>query len=327
VATTRNFTGNGWLPMDATTLSGPNAHVYLDLVDDNTPTAGDEVPPSSRAAWSYPLTTFASVFTCPAPSLFPCTWDSFTASSWQANQKQAATQAFHFVNTFHDHLAAAPISFTAANGAFEGADAVQVEVLDGANTDSGFPDGSHFNDSRIVVAADGLAPRMELRLYTGYRPDGGDVNGADDASLVYRLYAEGMADRLVTDGSGNPALGGIQGRAMREGLGDWYAMDFLVARQFDADTATVGDVNPEYYLAGGPGARPARIDVVPHRGRRHRLCEGEDPAQEAGEAGPGGPDQSDRHRAARRELGDEERQAGREVAFSCRSRPPRPGRP
>ena len=44
-----------------------------------------------------------------------------------ANRNQAATQLFYFVNTFHDHLAAAPIGFTHAARNFELNDA------DGAN--------------------------------------------------------------------------------------------------------------------------------------------------------------------------------------------------
>jgi hypothetical protein len=263
VAVSRDFLARGWLTAGATTLNGPNAHVYLDPLDDNTPSAGDEVPPSSGSNWNYSLARFkdGSVFdNC--SYTWPCSWDSSTANSWSTNAKQAATQAFYFVNTFHDFLAAPPISFTPAKGNFESAngDPVQVQVLDGANTAGGYPDSNHFNASRMLTPADGSPPRMELRLYSGYGPDGGDVDGADDASLVYRLYAEGMADRLVTDAQGSPALTGIQGEAIRDGVGDWYAMDYLVGQGYDADNAQVGDVNPEFYLGGGAGVRTQPLD-------------------------------------------------------------------
>jgi hypothetical protein len=283
VGTSRDFTAKGWLAADATTLSGPNAHAYLDLIDDNTPSAGDEVPPSSGSSWNYPLTRFNDdSFFVNCSVNFPCSWDSFTANSWQTNARQAAAQAFFFVNTFHDYLAQAPISFTPAKGSFEvqGGDPVQVQVLDGVNTAGGFPDSQHFNFYRMTTGPDGTAPRMELGLLSGYGPDGGDVDSADDASVVFQLYAEGMVDRLVTDGAGAPALTGVQGRAIKQGLGDWYAMDYLVNHGYDADNAEIGDVNPEYYVAGGPGARSQPMDCP--------VSFTSDPCQNFNGAGSGG---------------------------------------
>ncbi len=52
--------------------------------------------------------------------------------TWNTNRAQDAVQAFYFVNRFRDHLAAGPISFSAANGAFEGADRLLVNTDDGA---------------------------------------------------------------------------------------------------------------------------------------------------------------------------------------------------
>ena len=102
VAITRDFGAKGWLS-STTSLNGPNAHVYLDALDDNTPAAPDEVPPSSGTSWSYPLTRFNDgSFVTNCSETFPCSWDSSTANSWQTNARQSATQAFFFVNTFHD---------------------------------------------------------------------------------------------------------------------------------------------------------------------------------------------------------------------------------
>jgi hypothetical protein len=127
-----------------------------------------------------------------------------------------------------------------------------VEVLDGASV-------GHLNTAQMTTPPDGTSPRMELSLYAGFGSNGGDADSADDASLVYALYAKGMADRLVTDGSGQAALAGDQGQALRNGWGDWYAMDFLISEGFDADTASV-DVIPQEYLSGGGGARTQPLD-------------------------------------------------------------------
>jgi extracellular elastinolytic metalloproteinase len=269
VATSRDFTAKGWLASNATTLSGNNSHTYFDLLDDNTPAAGDEVPPSSGSNWNYPLTAFDG-FSCIDTTNFPCSWDSWTANSWQTNMKQNATQIFYFVNNFHDYLKNTPaIAFTEAAGNFQvtnstgqgaGGDAVQAQVLDGANTDNGFPDSNHFNNANMGTRADGTPPRMQMYLMSGMGPSGGDVNSGDDASVIYHEYTHGLSSRLVTDNDGNPALNAQQSGSMGEGWSDWYAMDFLVNHGYDADNAEVGDVNTAFYVAGGPGFRSQPLD-------------------------------------------------------------------
>ena len=270
-ATSRDFTANGWLASNATTLSGNNAHTYFDLLDDNTPAAGDEVPPSSGSNWNYTLSRFNDdSFFINCSINFPCSWDSGVANSWQANMRQNATQIFYFVNNFHDYLKNTPaIAFTEAAGNFQvtnstgqgaGGDAVQAQVLDGANTASGFPDNDHFNNANMGTRADGLPPRMQMYLMSGMGPNGGDVNSGDDASVIYHEYTHGLSSRLVTDNDGNPALGAQQSGSMGEGWSDWYAMDFLVNHGYDQDNAEIGDVNTAFYVAGGVGFRTQPLD-------------------------------------------------------------------
>src|SRR5262245_42299722 len=92
-AVSRDFTSQGWLVANATTLSGPYAHAYLDLLDDDSPAAGDEIAPSSGNTWNYPLTRFNDgSFFVNCSANFPCSWDSFTANSWLTNAAQSATQ-------------------------------------------------------------------------------------------------------------------------------------------------------------------------------------------------------------------------------------------
>jgi hypothetical protein len=69
-----------------------------------------------------------------------------------------------------------------------------------------------------------------------------DVNGADDALIVYHEYTHGMTNRLVTDAAGVPAMNGVQAGAMDEGLADFYALDYLVSHGLETDTAAPGQL-------------------------------------------------------------------------------------
>ncbi len=159
--------------VNGTKLAGNNAHVYKDVADDNAPVAGDEVPSSSGVTWNYPATLDGSDFFNNCDQQWKCTWDSSTAFSWQANIKQNATQVYYYINQFHDHLKASPIGFNNAAGNFEvadpgagiGHDAVQGQVDDGANTDSGFPDQDHIVNANMSTAQDGIPPRMQMYLF------------------------------------------------------------------------------------------------------------------------------------------------------------------
>ena len=93
---------------------------------------------------------------------------------------------------------------------------------------------------------------MQLFLYADRappvtRPDG---NAGDDASVVYHEYTHGLSARTVTDSSGSSALDRDQAAAMAEAWSDWYALDYLVARGHQADTAADGEVQLGRYLSG-----------------------------------------------------------------------------
>src|SRR5581483_11785189 len=153
---TVDLTQNGWSSGAATTLTGPNVHVYSDVNDSNDAQPSEETVPGS-----YTMTTFTPT----ACAVYPCTWDPETANSWQTNKDQSAVQLFYFINTFHDHLAAAPIGFTAAAGNFEGDDPVLGENLDGADTAAGLPDGVHIDNANFATPPDGQSGRMQMFLW------------------------------------------------------------------------------------------------------------------------------------------------------------------
>jgi extracellular elastinolytic metalloproteinase len=271
---TKTFPGGGgdpWLTGAFNELRGNNVWAYSDVEDDvytgplagepfPSPGAADSVPPSAGAAWSYPVAvnTAASPHSCPSTG---CTWDDYLASSafsWDMNREQAATQAFYLANNFHDHLRDAPgIAFDEASGNMEAihtggapgaGDELHVQVMDGANTDllfPGFPDAAHTNNADMLPLPDGQSPRMQLYLFSDYPNDPAvinDVNGTDDADIVYHEYTHAMTNRLVTDAAGFGALNQPQAFAMDEAWADWYATDYLVGQGFRTDTAAPGEL-------------------------------------------------------------------------------------
>jgi extracellular elastinolytic metalloproteinase len=259
---------------DPTTLAGNNAHVYSDDDDgtyvvqndgtapqDREPAPGDEIPRKNDTDdWSYPQDhrpwdpDFPDE-TCPTAG---CSWNGWDYQDppfsfpWQVNREQAGTNLFYLVNNFHDWLRDADgIDFTETQGNFEGdgpgGDRLVAQVDDGADTDPDFPGVpacNRLNNANMTTLPDDHSPKMQMYLFSSVCGDDGvnDVNGADDAAIVYHEYTHGLSGRLVVGADGYEELGGPQSGAMGEAWSDWYAMDYLNAHGFQPDTATPGDV-------------------------------------------------------------------------------------
>jgi hypothetical protein len=253
-----NFVTQGWLTAGTGTLDGPFAHVFEDANDDDTESAGDQIP-SDTAGSSF--TTFPGA-TC--STTYPCSWDPGTPNSWQANVDQNGAQAFYFINTFHDWLAnpANNVGFNAAAGNFEGADAVNGETMDGANTSAGLPDANHLDNSNFLTMPVGQPSTMQMYLFepvTGFNAT--DGNGGDEADVVYHEYTHGLSGRTITTSDGFEAVDGVQAGAMGEAWSDWYAMDYLVSNRIVTDTAAP-DIRVGEYLTGGQGIRTEPMDCL-----------------------------------------------------------------
>ena len=242
-----------------TRLRGNFAWTYADenATDDTSdtpnPGGGQQIPPSSGAGtpaadWTYPPTTEGANGeagrSCPSSG---CTWNLapvFPGSvfplvnSHQINRNQVGTQTHYYVSRFHDHLLAAPISFDAASGNFEGVDRVHAQINDGAGTG---PVPAFRNNASMFTPADGSPPIMEMFLFGGSGAH--DVNGGDDAQVVLHEYTHGLSNRLVCcDINGNGQLNSDQSGAMGESWSDWYMFDYVEAAGFQADTAAPGEL-------------------------------------------------------------------------------------
>ncbi|UGS38528.1 M36 family metallopeptidase [Capillimicrobium parvum] len=240
-----------------TILQGNNTHAYSDFGADNTPTAADEVGPSSGTDWVYPLTKFnVAGQACPLLGGIPaCTWDSNSLSTRTTNRAQATTQLFYYVNTFHDHLKAAPIGFTHAARNFEFTDADGGGPgLGGDPVNAESDDAAGFNNANFGTPPDGSPPRMQMFLFTDP-----SLNGSDSAEIVYHEYTHGLSNRTVGTGAG---ISANQPSAMGEGWSDWYALDFLVAQGLVSDTNANGELKiGEYVVDGGIRREPLDCPV------------------------------------------------------------------
>ena len=118
------------------------------------------------------------------------------------------------------------------------------------------PNVDHVNNANMFTPPDGSAPRMQMYLFTSISGSFAsdptpDVNGGDDASVVYHEYTHGLSSRLITYADGWSALDAFQSAAMGEGWSDWYAMDYLVAKGYAPNTAANGEVTLDRYVGNG----------------------------------------------------------------------------
>ncbi len=258
---------------DGTALSGNNAHVFADVNDDNKAVPTDEVKAVTGTDWSgympqYDTTTASQ--NC--STHFFCTWDKTVARDWKRNRNWFGVQLYHFLNTFHDHLLAAPIGFTEAAGNFQvtnptgfgqGDDPVVGHLIDGANTANGFPDGGHVNNANFSTLPDGKPGIMQMYLQrkAPWGPGIPSGDSGNEAETVYHEFVHGLSNRLVTTPDGIPALSAQQSGSMGEGWSDWYAIDFTDNHGWFLDTPASGDAIVFRYSGGDEVSfRTAAVD-------------------------------------------------------------------
>jgi Zn-dependent metalloprotease len=213
-----------WLT-STTKLDGPFVHAFADVNDNDTAQASEEVVPGSYTFQSFGGTGCATL---------PCAW-SGSGATWQTNESEDAVQAFYYANTFRLHLADPPISFTLG-------DKLDLNTDDGASTG---PDADHRNNANMYTPPPGSTPRMQMYLFqtSGTQNRLRNVDGGDDAAILYHEYTHGLSNRLVVDGTGAGALNGAESGAMGEAWSDWYAMDYLVQQNIVSDTGADGELD------------------------------------------------------------------------------------
>ena len=206
-----------WLAPGATTLTGPNVHAFADLNDDDFAAVGEETP-ISGGNFTYPLTPFGAC-------VFTCTWDPAVSSSFSTNRNQNATQAFYFVNNFHDWLKP-PRSASRRRTATSrpDGDPSRPTPTTARMAPAAFPTAT---TSTTRTCSPRPTARSRRCRCTCSRRASRRRNGGDAADIVYHEYTHGLSNRLVVDSLGNSTLNSPQAGAMGEAWSDWYAMDYL----------------------------------------------------------------------------------------------------
>jgi hypothetical protein len=171
----------------------------------------------------------------------PCSWDGTTRPG--PNVQQNAVQAYYLANVFREHLAQPAIDFRFHKNGVP--DELIIETSDAGDT----------NNADMLTPRPGESPRMQMYLWSS--ADHRNVNGGDDASILWHEYAHGLTERTVVDADGWGALWDPQAWAMAEGWSDFFAQDLLVSKGLEVDSAQPGEIDFGAYVDRDPNASSA----------------------------------------------------------------------
>jgi hypothetical protein len=230
---------------------GKYATVWPDINDDNKRNKNETTPvPSSRREARrmklVPFKTAKGQLGC--SDHYICTWNPNKADSWRVNMAQDAIQGLYVMSKYAKWLTKPPFGFDRQSGNFTRADhdPVDLNALDGANTDNGFPDGDHVNNANFNTPPDGHRPRMQMYLNDDFYLA---ASSSDDFLTVGHEFTHGVSNRLVVNSNNHSTLNSYQAGGMGEGWGDFYAFDYLLSHGFTTNTSDPGELTLDLYLA------------------------------------------------------------------------------
>ncbi len=192
-----NASPNGWIDDGVNETIGNNVHAQLDRNADNMP----DLPRPSGT----PFRVFD----------FPMDLNTQDPTNYSS---AAVAQLFYTCNWMHDRLY--ELGFNEASGNFQvtnfargglGNDPLQADAQDGEGA----------NNANMSTPPDGLAPRLQMFLFTRPSPR---RDGDFDAEIVLHEYTHGLSNRRVGGGVG---LSAIQSEGLGEGWSDFYALALL----------------------------------------------------------------------------------------------------
>ncbi len=191
--------GRPWLAPGATTTRGNNCIAYADLRRADGFGPGDV---EGKAT---------------APRTFGTRYDHSKSSAVAGNLQNSIVGMFFHVNWLHDRWYEA--GFDEASG-----NAQQNNFgLGGVGGDPILAEGNDFSgtdNANMSTPADGSSPRMQMFRFDGPNPRPSRTSN-HEALITFHEMGHYITNRLVGNGSG---LMNIQGRAMGEGWGDFFAV-------------------------------------------------------------------------------------------------------
>ena len=245
-ATSRNFTTTGWLGVQRDDALGQQRPHLLRLPRRQHARRGRRGRAEQRQQLELPADALQrrQLLHATARSDFPCSWDSFTADSWQTNSKQNATQIFYFVNNFHDWLNDRPDRLHRGGGQ------LPADQLDGPGRRRRrragpgarrrghrrrLPRQRPLQQRQHGHRADGQPPRMQMYLMSGM---GSERRRRQQrrrrVGHLPRVHARALEPARHSTTTATRRSARSSPRSMGEGWSDWYAMDFLVNKGYDA---------------------------------------------------------------------------------------------
>lgn len=196
--------GRPWLPDGATTTRGNNCIAYADLRDPNGFGAGDVA-----GAVTASLT-------------FGARYDHSKGADNATNLQNSLAGMFFHVNWLHDRWYEAGFDEASGNAQQDnfglggiGGDPILAEGND--SSESADPETDNANMS---TPPDGSSPRMQMYLFKGPAPLPSRTSN-HEALITFHEMGHYITNRLIGNGSG---LANVQGRAMGEGWGDFFAI-------------------------------------------------------------------------------------------------------
>ena len=210
--------GKPWLPPTATTTKGNNCFAYADLKSPDGFSSGDPVGKVTSA------------------KAFDHTYDHSKPASAPTNLQSSLVGMFFHVNWLHDRWYEAGFDEASGNGQQDNFG------LGGAGGDPVLAEGNDFSgtdNANMATPADGASPRMQMFEFLGPTPAKPSRTSNFEALITFHEMGHYVTNRLVGNANG---LTNLQGRAMGEGWGDFFAvcMTAQPADNFAAGTFAVG---------------------------------------------------------------------------------------
>lgn len=188
-----------WLPSGATSLRGNNCIAYADLKRPEGPSAGDVEGQAT------------------GPRTFDTKYNHAKPSSDPRNLQASLVGMFFHVNWLHDRWYEAGFDEKSGNAQQDNFG------LGGLDGDPVLAGGNHFSgtdNAEMSTPADGDSPHMHMFLFAGPSPLPSRTSN-HEALITFHEMGHYITNRLVANASG---LTNVQGRAMGEGWGDFFAV-------------------------------------------------------------------------------------------------------
>lgn len=218
--------GDPWLPPTATTTDGNNCIAYADLAAPDGFGPGDVMGKVT------------------APRTFNQAYDHAKPSSNSKNLQNSLVGMFFHVNWLHDRWYEAGFDEASGNAQKEnfgrggiGGDPVLAEGNDSSGTDN----------ANMSTPADGDSPIMQMFEFVGCNPKPSRTSN-HEALITFHEMGHYITNRLVGNSNG---LTNVQGQAMGEGWGDFFAISMTseATDDFAKGVFAVGgwtDVTPSF---------------------------------------------------------------------------------